>query len=277
MGFDGGEVVEQKKLLAIVLGLVVAAFLFFLWRKPNASKISPSPGISAIEKKWEFTAGGKIFGALAMADDGTLYAAAEDGFVYALNGSGNLQWKTYIGPTRSAPSVGPDGAIYIANSNGRVLALNHSGTVRWTADVYQGNTWGENGSAIGRDYLYIPARGSLCAVRLSNGQVDWQSPWGGEQWGAVTLLPDGTTLSPGRGRLNGIDSRGEIAWQYPPNGRSRSEQRRISSARSIFRQHGNRGRRQPHSLRRARPGKIRSHGAGWSTQVGVEDTGGLST
>ena len=216
MGFDGGEVVEQKKLLAIVLGLVVAAFLFFLWRKPNASKISPSPGISAIEKKWEFTAGGKIFGALAMADDGTLYAAAEDGFVYALNGSGNLQWKTYIGPTRSAPSVGPDGAIYIANSNGRVLALNHSGTVRWTADVYQGNTWGENGSAIGRDYLYIPARGSLCAVRLSNGQVDWQSPWGGEQWGTVTLLPDGTTLSPGRGRLNGIDSRGEIAWQYPP-------------------------------------------------------------
>jgi outer membrane protein assembly factor BamB len=83
VGFDGG-VVEQKTLLAIVLGLVVAALLFLLWRKPSASKISPSPGIPAIEKKWEFTAGGKIFGALAMADDGTLYAAAEDGFVYAL-------------------------------------------------------------------------------------------------------------------------------------------------------------------------------------------------
>jgi outer membrane protein assembly factor BamB len=216
VGFDGGEAVEQKKLLAIVLGLVVAALLFFPWRKPSASKISPSTGISTIEKKWEFTAGGKIFGAFAMADDGTLYAAAEDGFVYALDRSGNLQWKTYVGPTRSAPAVGPDGAVYIANSNGRVMALNHSGTVRWTADVYQGNTWGENDSAIGRDYLYIPARGSLYAVRLSNGQVDWQSRWGGEQWGAVTLLPDGTTLSPGRGRLNGIDSRGEIAWQYPP-------------------------------------------------------------
>jgi eukaryotic-like serine/threonine-protein kinase len=207
--------VDQKKLLAIVLGLVVAAALFFFWRKPSASKSVPSARVPTIEKKWEFTAGGKIFGALAMADDGTLYAAAEDGFVFALDASGTQQWKTYVGPTRSAPAVGPDGAIYIANNNGRVMALNHAGTVRWTTDVYQGNTWGENGSAVGRDYLYVPARGNLCAVRLSNGQVDWQSRWGGEQWGAVTLLPDGTTLSPGRGRLNGIDSRGEVAWQYP--------------------------------------------------------------
>jgi outer membrane protein assembly factor BamB len=207
--------VDRKKLLGVVLGLVVAATLFFFWRKPSAPSNSPSAGIPTIEKKWEFTAGGKIFGALAMADDGTLYAAADDGLVYALDGSGNQQWKTYVGPTRSAPAVGPDGAIYIATSNGRVIALNHSGVVRWTADVYQGNTWGENGSAIGRDYLYVPARGNLCAVRLSNGQVDWQSRWGGEQWGAVTLLPDGNTLSPGRGRLNAVDSRGEIAWQYP--------------------------------------------------------------
>lgn len=213
--FDGGYIVDQKKLLAIVIGLVIAALLFFLWRKPSASKTTPSAGIPTIEKKWEFTAGGKIFGALAMADDGTLYAAAEDGFVYALNGSGTQQWKTYVGPTRSAPTVGSDGAIYIANNNGRVIALNHSGVVRWTTDVYQGNTWGENGSAIGRDYLYVPSRGDLCAVRLSNGQVDWKSRWGGEQWGAVTLLPDGNTLSPGRGRLNAVDSRGEAAWQYP--------------------------------------------------------------
>lgn len=206
---------DQKKLRAIMLGLVVASLLFFLWRKPSASKIPPPHVIPSIEKKWEFTAGGKIFGALALADDGTLYAAAEDGFVYALDGSGTQQWKTYVGPTRSAPSLGADGAIYIANNNGWVMALNHSGTVRWTAEVYQGNTWGENGSAVGRDYLYVPSRGDLCAVRLSNGQVDWQSRWGGEQWGAVTLLPDGTTLSPGRGRLSGIDGRGEVAWQYP--------------------------------------------------------------
>ncbi|HEY1471776.1 MAG TPA: PQQ-binding-like beta-propeller repeat protein [Candidatus Acidoferrum sp.] len=206
---------DQKKLLAIVLAVVVAALLFFLSRKPSALESSAAHVTPTIEKKWEFTAGGKIFGALALADDGTLYAAAEDGFVYALDGSGTQQWKTYVGPTRSAPAVGADGAIYIANNNGRVMALNHSGSVRWTAEVYQGNTWGENGSAVGRDYLYVPSRGDLCAIRLSNGQVDWQSRWGGEQWGAVTLLPDGTTLSPGRGRLNNIDSRGEVAWQYP--------------------------------------------------------------
>ncbi len=206
---------EQKKLVARVIAVCAVLTFFYFWKKPTTSKQADSGEIPTIEKKWEFTAGGKIFGALALADDGTLYAAADDGFVYALDGSGTQQWKTYVGPTRSAPSVGADGAIFIANNNGRVIALNHSGAVRWTADVYEGNTQGENGSAMGRDYLYVPARGNLCAVRLSNGQVDWQSRWGGEQWGAVTLLPDGTTLSPGRGRLNGIDSRGEVEWQYP--------------------------------------------------------------
>jgi outer membrane protein assembly factor BamB len=44
--------------------------------------------------------------------------------------------------------------------------------------------------------------------------VDWRS-WGGEQWGSVTLLPDGTLLSPGRGRLTSLDSQGEVLWQYP--------------------------------------------------------------
>ena len=205
----------QKQILAAGIALLAVLTLFYFRRKPGAPA-APSSGVPALAKKWEFATGGKISSALALADDGTVYAASEDGSIYALDESGITQWKAYVGATRSAPAIGADGAIYISNNNGRVFALNHSGVVRWSSTVYGGNTLGENGAALGRDYLYFPSRGDLVALRLTNGQTDWSSRWGGEQRGSVTLLPDGTILSPGRGRLNALNSRGEMIWQYPP-------------------------------------------------------------
>jgi outer membrane protein assembly factor BamB len=205
---------RQKQTLAVVIALLAFATFFYFWRRP-AGNSPASKGLPTLTKKWEFTGSGQFIGALALADDGTVYAASDDGFVYALDTSGTLQWKIYIGPTKSSPSIGPDGAIYISNSNGKVFAVNHSGVIRWSTVIYDGFTGGQNGSALGRDDLYIHSRDGLYALRLSNGQVDWSSLWGGDQWGSVTLLPDGTLLSPGRGRLNALDSRGELSWQYP--------------------------------------------------------------
>jgi outer membrane protein assembly factor BamB len=207
--------VNQKQTFSVVLSVLVLALLLFFWRMPHATPTQTSSTASLV-KKWEFTGSGIFVGSLALADDGTLYAASDDGFIFALDPTGTLQWKTYIGPTKSSPSVGPDGAIYISTSNGKVYALNHSGVVRWSSEVYGGQTAGQNGSAIGRDDLYIHSGDGLYAMRLSNGQVDWKSVWGGDQWGSVTLLADGTLLSPGRGRLNALDDRGELTWQYPP-------------------------------------------------------------
>lgn len=205
---------NQKQTLAVVLTLLIVAVLYFVWSKPMATPAASSSA-PALTKKWEFAGSGSFVGSLAMADDGTVYAASDDGFIFALDSSGALQWKTYIGPTKSSPSVGPDGAIYISTDRGKVIALNHSGVIRWSTQVYEGMAAGQNGAAIGRDDLYAHSRDGLYAIRLSNGQVDWSSVWGGDQWGSVTLLPDGTLLSPGRGRLNALDSRGEVNWQYP--------------------------------------------------------------
>ena len=199
--------------VAIVLG---ASIFFFTLRKPAASSSSGATGaVPALTKKWEFDATGAIHGALALGDDGTIYAASLDGFLYALNSSGTLQWKTHIGDGMSSPSIGDEGTIYVTNNNGWILAVNRSGKVSWRTQAYQGSTWSQNAGARNHDYLYIPTRSSLAAIRLTNGSVDWESSWGGDQWGSVTLLPDGTLLSPGRGRLSALDSRGEVAWQLP--------------------------------------------------------------
>lgn len=205
---------NQKRTLGFILILLAAALLYYFSSRTTERTVA-SISVPALAKKWEFTGSGHFVGALALADDGTLYAASDDGNFFALDSNGVLQSKTYIGPTKSAPSIGPDGAIYISNSNGKVIALNRSGVVRWSTQVYQGLTAGQNGAAIGRDELYIHSRDGLYALRLANGQIDWASRWGGDQWGSVTLLSDGTLLSPGRGRLNALDSRGELSWQYP--------------------------------------------------------------
>jgi outer membrane protein assembly factor BamB len=206
-----------NKMLAAAFALVAATILFFFTMR-RVSSSTPSAATaktSELQKQWEFQAGGAIKGALALdTDSNTLYAASEDGYLYALDLSGALRWKTQVGPSFSAPAVGPDGAVYIANNNGRVLAVNRSGVIRWSSDVYEGNTFGQNGSAIGSNDLYAPARGTLSALRLSDGHVDWTTI-GGEQWGSVTLLSDGTVLSPGRGRLNALDSGGALLWQMP--------------------------------------------------------------
>jgi outer membrane protein assembly factor BamB len=99
---------------------------------------------ATIPKKWQFTATGAITGGLALGDDGTLYAASEDGFVYALDSSGSLQWKFNAGPMLAGPTIDTDGTIYVSNKEEgagrnhlrRFARRQHRG-VRWSA-------WGTN-------------------------------------------------------------------------------------------------------------------------------------
>jgi len=198
------------------LVVVLCAASLAACKHSSDSSGTASDAHAGIKKKWELSLGSRADGALALSDDGTIIAACQDGFVYAVDSNGQLQWKTYIGPTHASPAIGPDGAIYIANDNGSVYALNRSGSKRWQSIVYEGNTYGHNAAAIGSSFLYTPSRDGLKAVNLSDGKVEWSTNLGTEQWGAVTLLASGTLLFGGHGRLNAVSTQGDPYWQYPP-------------------------------------------------------------
>jgi len=208
--------------LSKLRALRATLFLVLFSSLAAACKHSSSPdGIASgtpgeIKQKWSLKLGSRADGALALSDDGTIIAACQDGFVYAVDGKGALQWKLYVGPTHASPSLGPDGAVYIANDNGSVVAINRSGTERWKSVVYEGGTYGHNAGAIGSSFLFSPSRDGLKAVNLSDGKVEWTTYLGTEQWGAVTLLNDGTILFGGHGRLNAVNDRGDHLWEYPP-------------------------------------------------------------
>ncbi|HKW89464.1 MAG TPA: PQQ-binding-like beta-propeller repeat protein [Candidatus Acidoferrales bacterium] len=199
--------------LGIGAVLIVAALM---WQ--SYAPVRPVHNLySEIPKKWEFTADSSIKGALALASDGTLYAASSDGFVYALDSEGNLKWKFRTGPITANPAIGPDGTIYISDAGQHIYAINPNGTQQWAVGGgpsaerdYQGIA-----PALDRNFFYTPWGRDVHAIRLNDGNMDTVTGTYYEAGNAITILPTGLVEYPARGRLQAIDSDGRIAWQYP--------------------------------------------------------------
>jgi FOG: WD40-like repeat len=196
----------------LIAGLVV-------WYELSGTK-SVVPEQSAIPEKWHFKATGRITGALALADDGTLYATSEDGFLYALDPTGKLQWKFQVGPTVGGPAVGADGSIYVSNAKQEIYAIDHSGNKLWMAGggPYADQNTGNTAAAIDSNYLYAFWRGLLRAVRLRDGYFQWPAGMGFKNYASVSILPNGLVVYPGVGRVDAVGSEGKTVWEYPePN------------------------------------------------------------
>jgi outer membrane protein assembly factor BamB len=199
--------------LSIIAVLIVIAFLL--------RRSSTGPGghgsTASFPERWQFTATGAITGALALSADGTLYASSADGFVSAVDASGNLQWKFETGPLEAGPTIGPDGTIYVSNNEERIFALNRNGTQQWAVGggPFADKNVGKTAAAVDQTFLYTPWRGQIRAVRLTNGAFDWAGGIGFGDNCVVTILPGGLIVYPGAGRLDAVDSNGRTEWEYP--------------------------------------------------------------
>src|SRR5712692_9202955 len=82
-------------------------------------------------KLWEFTAGGPIRSSPVISDSGTIYFAAEDRKLYALNPDGSKQWDFATSfDIHSTPAIRLDGTIYFASDN-IAYALNPDVSKKW--------------------------------------------------------------------------------------------------------------------------------------------------
>jgi outer membrane protein assembly factor BamB len=204
-----------------VAGVAAVAFAgVMLWRgltlRQGEGRGAGGRG-TAFTKKWEFAAGGPISGALALSDDGTVIAASEDGFLYAVDGAGNLQWKFNAGEMMAAPAIGADGTIYVTNGEERIFAINRSGTQQWAfgGGRFADKNMGHIAAALDENHLYTPWRAGLHALRLSSGYSDWTAGIGFKRSGAVSVLPNGMVLYTGVGRLDAVFGEGRTVWEYP--------------------------------------------------------------
>ena len=204
---------------AVVIGCILVQAVWLHWFSPwngASGDHAAAGGENSLDEKWQFKAG-PVAAALALADDGTVYAASEDGYLYALNASGGLEWKFNAGPMLAAPTVGDDGTVYVTNEEQRIFAVNREGAQRWAAGggPFADKQMGSVAAAIDRNHLYTPWRGLLRAVRLADGGFDWPAGLGFQRGGSISLLPNGLLVYSGVGRMDAVDWTGRTQWQYP--------------------------------------------------------------
>ena len=83
--------IRVPKSVLIIGSLLIAAVVVAFFFRPGASSTGSSGALSSkIEPKWTYETHEQIAGALALADNGTIYAAGQIGNVYALNPDGTL-------------------------------------------------------------------------------------------------------------------------------------------------------------------------------------------
>src|ERR1700739_3796328 len=133
---------------AIVIGIAAIWYV-----KSATSPAKEEKG--GIPRKWEFAASGAITG-IALAEDGTVYATSADGFLWALDPSGNIEWKFEAGPMKAGPTLGADGTVYLTNSKQMIYAIDHTGNQVWSngGGPYADTNTGIGAAALDYDYLY---------------------------------------------------------------------------------------------------------------------------
>jgi len=164
--------------------------------------------------QWSCHCGGIIGqGSPAIAPDGTIYTATDDGgyCLVAVTPHGHIQWKYKTGASvDSAPVIGLDGVIIIGSEDRSIYAVNPNGTLRWryqTGDRVMGS------ASIASDGTVYKASwdGYLYALNPANGSLIWKCRIGSGSKANPAIGADGTIYI-GEGTLFAIYPNGTLRW-----------------------------------------------------------------
>lgn len=209
-----------------MLIFVILLLMFFMAAVAYVRRLPAQSAAASLQQKWSFSAPepGQISAPLAIAEDGTLYAAGENGKLYAITPAGQLQWEAEIGRTNMAPVIGAGGTIYVGNEDYLISAVNPDGSIRWHA----GGSMEESAmhglipptrhwpsAAIDDIYFYAPWQNVTRGVSLTSGGIEWSAEDKIQTFGSIVVLPDGRVVYPGAGWVRAVDKLGRLSWQYP--------------------------------------------------------------
>src|SRR6185503_11138817 len=126
--------------------------------------------------------------------DGTVYAVADDGKIYAFDGlTGRSNWVAMVdGGWNTYPVIGPDGTIYVGSPQGMLHAFDGTtGTSKWTHEF--GSSPVVTPSLAADGTLYVPVGNRLYAFNSETRGTNWFFEEGsGSPIMSPNIGPDGT-------------------------------------------------------------------------------------
>ncbi len=113
----------------------------------------------------------------ALATDGTIYVGSCDGFLYALNPDGTLQWNFVAGEEiASSPVLGTDGTIYVGSGSGDLYALDPAdGSSLWQYPTTQLGIYPSPALSTDGTTIYVGANdNNLYALNTANSSAQME-------------------------------------------------------------------------------------------------------
>jgi outer membrane protein assembly factor BamB len=180
-------------------------------RGPNAS-------VKTNHVRWTASAGGKVSGGVSVAADGTIYAGASDGKLYAFTPSGDVKWSTTVGTAAfidAVPAIAQDGSIYVGNQDENLYAVTAAGALRWKYRV--GGQLFTSANVGGDGTIYVGgATGEHAAFAINNnGTLKWSFPAGDDVDSSPAIGFDGTVYFGSEdSNLYAADINGNKLWSF---------------------------------------------------------------
>jgi outer membrane protein assembly factor BamB len=174
----------------------------------------PVPGLG--EVAWTFTTTLPIFTSPAF-DDGKIYIANVDGYIYALDSqTGEQKWKVSTGLQAFSSPVAHNGKLYVASGN-QIYALNTQlGQEKWKVNLY----WADSTPTVTDEMLYVGTNvGYLCALDIHTGEKIWQYPAQGSIVSSPVVVNGTVYFGSKDAHIYALNARtGQEVWQIKTGG-----------------------------------------------------------
>ena len=190
---------------------------------PDGTIYAAADGLYALRPdgslKWRFSPSGAHCGSHpAIADDGTIYIGCQDDVLYAVTPDGQKKWDLRTGDdVDSSPAIGPDGTIYVGSDDKKLWAVSPEGNLRY-ALITGGAV--RSSPAIGADgSVYFGSFDGQLYALAPGGTVRWTYRAADRIASSPILDADGAILFGSQDdRLYALEPDGKLRWSFQLDG-----------------------------------------------------------
>jgi len=156
----------------------------------------------------------ETFSTPAVAPDGTIYAGAFDGKLYALSPEGKDLWRFQAGSEiKSSPAIADDGTIYFGARDHQLYAVTPAGKLKWK---FATGAWVDSSPAIAADgTIYFGSWDKNFYALSPDGSLKWKFPVGGIVDSSPAIAADGTVYFGSHNKkFYALDANGKLRWTF---------------------------------------------------------------